>query len=135
MLARLDELARRRSRFAFETTLASRTFAPWLGGLIRSGYAFHLVFLWLPSPELALARVAERVRRGGHDVPEATVRRRYGAGLRNFFTLYRPLATSWFMLDNAHAAGYRPIASGEGSAVTTVDAPEVWVPLTEKYGP
>jgi predicted ABC-type ATPase len=88
MLARLRELARQRESFAFETTLASRSFAPWIAGLkSEGGYKFRLVFLWLPSPEAAVARVAERVRAGGHDVPEATIRRRYAAGLKNFFTL------------------------------------------------
>src|SRR6516225_8899139 len=68
MLARLRELARQRSSFAFETTLASRSFAPWLKDLLATRYQFHLVFLWLPSPDLAVARVAARVREGGHDV-------------------------------------------------------------------
>jgi predicted ABC-type ATPase len=94
MLRRLRELAKERASFAFETTLASRTFAPWLERLVLEGYRFHLVFLWLPSVELALARVADRVRMGGHNVPELTVRRRYHSGLRNFFQIYQPMTTS-----------------------------------------
>ena len=101
MLARLRELAEQRVSFAFETTLASRTFAPWLQDLRVSGYEVHFLFLWLPSPEFALERVADRVRAGGHDVPAATVRRRYRAGLRNFFSLYEPLATSWGLYDSS----------------------------------
>ena len=62
MLYRVHELAGERRDFAFETTLASRSFAPWLRDLRTDGYAFHLVYLWLPTVELALARVAERVR-------------------------------------------------------------------------
>ena len=84
-----QELADERKTFAFETTLASRSFVPWLKGLIAAGYEFRLVFLWLPSADPALARVTECVRSGGHDVPEATVRRRYNAGLRNLFSFYR----------------------------------------------
>ena len=80
MLARLDELAAQRVDFAFETTLATRSFAPWLLGLTLSGYDVHLFFLWLSSADLAVARVADRVRAGGHHVPEAVVRRRYSAG-------------------------------------------------------
>lgn len=70
MLERIRKLARERRDFAFETTLASRTFAPWLRRLQSQGYRFHLVYLWLPTVELCVARVAERVRRGGHAVAE-----------------------------------------------------------------
>jgi predicted ABC-type ATPase len=66
MLARLRELARQRISFAFETTLASRSFAGWLADLKRNGYSVHIVFLWLPSAEFAVLRVADRVRMGGH---------------------------------------------------------------------
>lgn len=59
----------------------------------------HIVFLWLSSAELALERVAERVALGGHDVPAVTVRRRYRAGIQNFFTLYKPLASTWRFYD------------------------------------
>jgi len=105
MLARLRELAEQRVTFAFETTLASRTFAPWLRDLAASGYAVHLVFLWLSSADLAVERVADRVRRGGHDVPAEIVRRRYGAGLRNFFRLYEPLGSTWRLYN---ASGPKP---------------------------
>ena len=78
MLARLHELAEQRVSFAFETTLASRTFAPWLRELKASGYGIQVLFLWLPSAEFALDRVADRVRGGGHNVPAGTVRRGIG---------------------------------------------------------
>jgi predicted ABC-type ATPase len=95
MLRRLDELARRRETFAFETTLASRSFVPWLRVRRSEGYNLYLVFLWLPNPDEAVRRVIERVARGGHDVPADVVHRRYAAGLRNFFKLYQPLTTAW----------------------------------------
>jgi predicted ABC-type ATPase len=101
MLARVRALAEQRLHFAFETTLATRSFAPWLRDLQASGYEVHLLFLWLPSAEFALERVADRVRAGGHDVPAATVRRRYRAGLRNFFHLYEPLASTWRLYDGS----------------------------------
>jgi predicted ABC-type ATPase len=101
MLARVEELARQRISFGFETTLASRSFAPWLRLRLANGYAVHVVFLWLASPELALARVARRVELGGHSVPDDAVRRRYAAGLRNFFALYRPIISSWRVNDNS----------------------------------
>jgi len=68
MLRRLDELAAQRRSFGFETTLASRSFAPRIRRLIRAGYDCHLVFLWLPNADFAVARVAYRVRLGGHAV-------------------------------------------------------------------
>lgn len=101
MLTRLHELAGQRVSFAFETTLASRSFAPWLRQLRASGYEIHILFLWLPSADFAVDRVAERVRSGGHNVPAEIVRRRYRAGLGNFFTLYQPLASTWVLYDSS----------------------------------
>ena len=126
MLARLRELARQRASFAFETTLASRSFAPFLTQLRQKDYHVHIVFLWLPTAERALARVAERVQMGGHDVPEDTVRRRFGAGLRNLFALYQPLATTWRMYDNSRAGRPRLVARGAGRRATRIYDPGLW---------
>jgi predicted ABC-type ATPase len=98
-----------------------------------TGYRFHLVFLWLSSPDLAVARVADRVRMGGHDVSEATIRRRYRAGLRNFFSLYSPLATTWEMVDNSMRRTLGMIAAGHGK-VTVVEDADAWTRLQEEYG-
>jgi predicted ABC-type ATPase len=114
MLSRLRQLAVARESFAFETTLASRSFAPWIADLIKQGYAFHLVFLWLPSPELAVNRVAERVRAGGHHVAEEVIRRRYVKGISNFFSLYMPIATTWRLYDSEGLVP-RLIAAGSHS--------------------
>ena len=95
MLARLKALARARADFAFETTLASRSFAPWLTRLRASGYRVHLAFLSLPAADLAVARVAERVSQGGHDVPEGVMQRRFEAGLGNFVAVYQRIADTW----------------------------------------
>lgn len=103
MLDRIHMLANEKANFAFETTLASRTFALWIPKLQKQDYQFHLFFLWLKDTELAILRVKERVRTGGHSVPETTIRRRYAAGLKNFFNLYRPLADSWQLYDNSNA--------------------------------
>ena len=130
MLNRLRELARQRADFGFETTLASRRFAPWLAELRQSGYLVHLLFLWLPSADLAVERVAERVRMGGHAVPERTIRRRYVAGLRNFFALYQPLANSWRMYDTSWPPYPRLIAMGEGSFSTEVTDNRTWARIT-----
>ncbi|MES1255617.1 MAG: zeta toxin family protein [Acidobacteriota bacterium] len=103
MLQRLKTLSRQGTSFAFETTLASRTFAPWLDELRHGGYAVHLGFLWLSSPELAVQRVADRVAMGGHAVPESTVRRRYQRGLNNFLSVYRDRTDTWSFLDSSRS--------------------------------
>ena len=112
MVSRLRELARRRENFAFETTLAGRAYAPWISERMDEGYGFHIVFLWLRSPELAIRRVADRVRQGGHSVDSETIQRRYDRGLRNFLQVYRPLATSWRLYDNSRGFIPRLIATG-----------------------
>lgn len=126
MLERLHYLAKERVNFAFETTLASRSFAPWIEKLKQSGYTFHLVFLWLPNADFAVARVAERVRLGGHDVPEETIRRRYNKGIENFFRLYRPLADSWRMYDNSEPSWPRIFADGREETNETIYDSKTW---------
>jgi predicted ABC-type ATPase len=126
LLARIRELAERRASFAFETTLASRSFEPWLRGLRASGYLVHVVYLWLPSPDLAVLRVRRRVLTGGHDVPEETMRRRYERSLGNFLGLYRPLAASWRVYDNATIRGPRLVARGRGQEVDEIREEELW---------
>lgn len=130
MLERVRGLAARRVDFAFETTMASRSFAPWIRGLVAEGWAFHVVFLWLPSADLCLARLADRARLGGHRVPERTVRRRYEAGLKNFFTIYRPLALSWRFYDNTTEPNL--VAAGSRSAVR-IYGEAAWRILEERY--
>jgi predicted ABC-type ATPase len=131
MLTRLRELAAQRREFAFETTLASRTFAPWIAELTAAGYECHLVFVWLRSPEMAIKRVGARVRRGGHFVPDDVVRRRYARGIANFVNLYLPLATRWRALDNSDADGPSPIAYGRKGAAPTVVDQQVWTSILE----
>jgi predicted ABC-type ATPase len=100
MLDLLDDLAKRREDFAFETTLSGRGYLRWLRRLRAEGYAVRLFFLWLPTVDIALARVAERVRRGGHAVPEEDVRRRFGRGLLNLRKLYHSVVDSWILFEN-----------------------------------
>ena len=101
MLRRLRELREARRTFAFETTLAARSYVRFLKDAQSAGYFVHLVYIWLRNPELAKARVALRVRRGGHDVPTAQIERRYWRGLRNFFDLYSNVANAWTLCDNS----------------------------------
>jgi predicted ABC-type ATPase len=131
MLARLRALAAARDSFAFETTLASRNFAPWLRTLKTQGFKVHMAFLSLPTADLAVARVAERVRQGGHDVPTDVIRRRFAAGLLNFFTLFLPVADSWQMFDNSGTAGPRLIAGQKPGADRVVFDEAAWHRLEE----
>jgi len=134
MLERMKALGAAGLSFAFETTLASRTFAPWLRRLREEGYHVHLAMLTLPSPELAISRVATRVRLGGHQVPENVIRRRFVAGLRNFFELYRDIAQTWQVFDNSQTTGPVLLASGGGDHFETIVEPEQWVALKRKCG-
>jgi len=133
MLARIKELAAARRSFAFETTLASRSFAPWLAELIRAGFQFHLLYLWLASDGMAVRRVADRVRMGGHDVPENTIRRRYHAGLRNLFALYQPMAEMWRMYDNTFVGRMRLLAAGKRDRVVHLHDSALWRQIRERY--
>ena len=132
MLDRIKSLAKENNNFAFETTLASRTFAGWIEKLKERSFQFHLVFLWLRDVELAISRVADRVRMGGHSVPEETIRRRYAAGLRNFFSLYSPIADSWQIYDNSDADRLALIAMKTQSNLN-IKNPTTWNYLVETY--
>lgn len=101
MLERIETLARSRVDFGFETTLAGRGYVPLLNRLRAEGYRIHLFFLWLPEQDLAVARVQERVRSGGHSVPEEVIRRRFTRGLANLFHLYEPLLDSTLIFDGS----------------------------------
>lgn len=101
MLERLRTLADTGADFAFETTLAARTFAPFLRDCQGKGNTVNLIYFWLRSPELAVERVARRVASGGHSIPEDVIRRRYERGKRNLLELYLPLSDSWIVYDNS----------------------------------
>ena len=126
MLKRLRDLATRRAHFAFESTLASRFYAPWIAELKSQGYEFNLFFIWLNSPELAVRRVEERVKMGGHAIDEATIRRRYQRGLQNFFALYQPLASSWTVYDNSSSGNPRLVADKQADAPPHIHEAAIW---------
>lgn len=99
LLQRIAELARERADFGFETTLSGRTYVKMLADMRASGYQVLLFYLWLPNADMAVARVANRVKQGGHDVPAADIRRRYSTGLRNLFEMYLPVLNGWWLYD------------------------------------
>lgn len=101
MLEQIHEHVRRGESFAFETTLSGRGYARHIPQWQALGYRIRLFFLSLPDVETAIARVRERVREGGHDVPEPVIRRRFAAGLQNFRAVYQSLVDEWALYDNS----------------------------------
>jgi predicted ABC-type ATPase len=126
MLKRLHDLAGQERTFAFETTLAAKSYAPCIEGLRTRAYRFQLTFVWLRSADLAVQRVRERVRSGGHDIPEGVVRRRYEKGARNFWMLYMPLADAWSVYDNSALSDPVLMASGGRARTLDVAEPNYW---------
>ena len=111
MLAEIHEHSQRGKSFAFETTLSGRGYARLIPRWRKDGYAVKLFFLRLDSPELAIDRVRHRVREGGHNVPESTIRRRFVTGLRNFAEVYQPIVSEWALYENS---GTTPLLLEEG---------------------
>ncbi len=111
MLELIADHVRRRESFAFETTLAARNYAHSIPKWRAQGYVVILYFLALPSAEVAIARVAERVRQGGHNVPEETIRKRFAAGLENFDLVYKAIVDEWTLYD---CGGDEPIVVDYG---------------------
>jgi predicted ABC-type ATPase len=101
MLQAIAQHVARLESFAFETTLSGRAYARQIPRWRRAGYVVELFFLSLPNADMAVQRVAERVRQGGHHIPEDTIRRRFAAGLELLHTVYQPLVDQWAVYDNA----------------------------------
>jgi len=120
VLNRIHELASRRRTFAFETTLSGRGYLALFRNLKKRGYKIHLFYLWLPNAEIAIRRVKERVRRGGHFVPDEDVRRRFNRSLKNLFAEYLPLLDTWTLFDNSQRHP-RKIAYAEEGKVQIID--------------
>lgn len=125
MLSRLEELAKTHVSFAFESTLSSRTHAVRLQQFKEKGYRIELFFLWLPSVELALERVRQRVLKGGHDIPEETVRRRYSRTIGNLFEIYLPLVDSCRIYDNRNIGIQKLIARIQAQQIEVFE-PRLW---------
>ena len=111
MLLRIEELLKEDVTFAIETTLATRSYVNLVKRAQRQGYRVNVLYFWLSSPELAMKRVAERVSKGGHDIPEEIIRRRYTAGINNLFKLFLPVVDYWAIFDNS-ATPRRIVATG-----------------------
>ena len=132
MLQRLDDLLLANENFAFETTLASRTFASLINRAKALDYEVTLLFFWLSSKELAANRVKTRVAEGGHNIPVDVIERRYDRGLLNFFELYLPLVNNWMFVDNS-GKPYREIGQSMNGEVEIVEK-EQWNKIKGHYG-
>jgi predicted ABC-type ATPase len=119
-LRRLDAFIEDRALFVVESTLAGRGLARYVDRMNDAGYVTRIAFVVLDSADLCVRRVQERVRKGGHHVPEADVRRRYARSKTNFWTLYRPKVDRWHLLSNAED-GFTDVAAGTSTDTFVMD--------------
>jgi len=132
LLERLSTLENERSDFAFETTLATKMLANRVRDWQADGYQIHLLYFWLPSPDLAVQRVAGRVRAGGHNVPETTIRRRFAASLKLLFSTYMPLVDTWRIYDNSRGLDPKLIAKRSSEGEIIVALQDIWNTLNSQ---
>lgn len=118
MLERITFLLEHDESFSIETTLATRSYINLVRQAHERGYLVHLIYFWLESPELAVDRVAERVSKGGHNIPKDVIYRRYIKGIENLFKLFMKEVDVWSLYDNSHFTRDR-IAFG-GKKIKTV---------------
>lgn len=131
MLERIKELLKNEESFAFETTLSTRFYRNLIHQAIIQGYEVTLLFLSLSSVELAIQRVQNRVREGGHNIPLETIERRYLSGLKNFFSIYQSIVTRWIFVDNS-TEQFEFIAEGTNSETILINEMK-WLTLNRNY--
>ena len=130
MLDRITALLLKRVDFGIETTLATRSYAQTITRAQANGYSVTLLFYWLNSPELAVARVAARVQAGGHFIAEDVIRRRYQRGIQNLFRLFIPLCDDWLIFDNSPSSSVL-VVQGKRATSLSIQKPEIWNQLKE----
>lgn len=131
MLQRMDDLLAEGADFAFETTLATRSYVKFIEKAHAKGYYVTLLFFWLPTPEQAIERVATRVREGGHNIPSEVIRRRYANGIRNLTALYTPICDYWTIYNNSSVDGIRKVAWGINKEIKQVIDPLSYKKITD----
>ena len=114
-----------KDNFAFETTLSTRSYVSLIKKARANGYKITLLYFWLTSPGFAKQRVADRVRQGGHNIPDEVVERRYYRGISNLMNLYAPIVDNWTVIDNM-AAVPNVIARGAGKENKMILNSELW---------
>ena len=121
MLRRIDTLLKDKRSFAFETTLASKTFTRLIGRAQSAGYQVTLIYVALPSARLAKRRVAHRFKEGGHTIPENVIERRFYRSLDNLMHRYRTVVDEWFVYDNSELKTPTLVASGRGASEKIIE--------------
>jgi predicted ABC-type ATPase len=132
VISEISFFSQRQVSFGFETTLSGRSYLSLIQRLKKKGYRVHLFFLFVEGVKVALSRIKERVLKGGHDVPETVVRRRFDRSARNFFREYQPLVDSWYLFDNT---GTKPVAIAfkKGTKLRIMKH-EMYESLVARYG-
>lgn len=120
LLEQIETYTSKKIDFAFETTLSGTNYLLRLTNLKKKGYVIHLFFLWIPDVSLSLARIASRIKMGGHAIAEKVVRRRFHKGIKNFLGRYRRVLDSWMLFDNSGSSPYL-IAEEKSGKVTISD--------------
>ena len=132
MLERINFLISENSDFAFETTLAARSYFQTIDKALRRGYFITLIFFWLNQPELAIERVRTRVLAGGHHIDNEIIVRRYYSGLKNFFNLYMSKCDYWLFVDNSDNP-FQLVAEGKRKKKIVINDIPIWNELSNRY--
>jgi len=131
MTERIHKLIEQGQDFAFETTLATKSYKNLIIKAKKKGYYVTLLFFWLRTPDLAVKRVETRVKEGGHNIPENVIRRRYENGLKNFYNIFEPIVDEWMFIDNS-GEPYEIIAHRNPES-SFINNTERWNDLLNKY--
>ena len=131
MTERIHKLIEQGQDFAFETTLATKSYKNLIIKAKKKGYYVTLLFFWLRTPDLAVKRVETRVKEGGHNIPENVIRRRYKNGLKNFYNIFEPIVDEWMFIDNS-GEPYEIIAHRNPES-SFINNTERWNDLLNKY--
>lgn len=131
MLERINKLIANGQDFAFETTLATKSYKNFVIKAKENGYHVTLLFFWLRTSDLAVKRVETRVKEGGHNIPEDVIRRRYENGLKNFYNIFEPIVDEWMFIDNS-GEPYEIIAH-KNTESSLVKNTERWNGLLNNY--
>jgi predicted ABC-type ATPase len=128
LLTEIDNFIKSRVDFAFESTLAGKTYVNLIKEAKSKGYFIHIFFLWIPNIYLAKERIKQRVKQGGHHVPDEDVERRLDRSTKNFFGLYMPLANAWDIFDNSGLKPALIVKSNEkGLQIFDKDLYQHWI--------